>query len=155
MMMEMILEGGHVDLQELEAALRSELNQRLSGADVINIVEVVDAFQGSKISPELISKIMLMQKAVESDIASPELSSQDLANKLRRPGVNAEGLAPDLLELLKKNGLSVDSLEKSILLQKVTAATGMNQQEFCKILDLQNKMLEVGRTPEEVAMAIK
>merc|ERR1719232_1425898 len=155
MMMEMILEGGHVDLDQLESLLRKDLQQRLSGADVINIVEVVDAFQGTKIPPELISKIMLMQKAIESDIASPELTSQDLANKLRRPNVNAESLAPDLLELLKKNGLSVDSLEKSILLQKVTAATGMNQQEFCKILDLQNKMLEAGRTPEEVAIAIK
>ena len=140
MMMEMILEGGHVDLDQLESLLRKDLQQRLSGADVINIVEVVDAFQGTKIPPELISKIMLMQKAIESDIASPELTSQDLANKLRRPNVNAESLAPDLLELLKKNGLSVDSLEKSILLQKVTAATGMNQQEFCKILDLQNKL---------------
>ena len=96
-----------------------------------------------------------MQKAIESDIASPELSSQDLANKLRRPNVNAEALAPDLLDLLKKNGLSVDSLEKSILLQKATAACKLNQQEFFKILDLQNKMLEAGRTPDEIAIAIK
>ena len=155
MMMEMILEGGHVDLADLETWLRKDLSRKLSGADVINVVEVVDAFQGTKIPPELISKIMLMQKAIESDIASPELTSQDLANKLRRPNVNAEALAPDLLDLLKKNGLSVDSLEKSILLQKATVAGGMNQQEFCKILDLQSKMLEAGRTPEEIANAIK
>ena len=96
MMMEMILEGGHVDLAALDSALRSGLSSKLSPTDVINIVEVVDAFQGSKIPPELISKIMLMQKAVETDISSPELSSQDLANKLRRPGVNAEALVPDL-----------------------------------------------------------
>ena len=80
-----------------------------------------------------------MHKAIESDIASPELTSQDLANKLRRPNVNAEGLAPDLLEVLKKNGLSVDSLEKSVLLQKATSASGVSQMEFCKILDLQSR----------------
>ena len=155
MMMEMILEGGHVNLKDLEAALRSDLTKRLSPADVINIVEVVDAFQGSKIPPELISKIMLMQKAVESDISSPELSSQDFANKLRRPGVNAEALAPDLLELLKKNGLSVDSLEKSILLQKATSASGLQAKDLCIILDIQNLMLEAGLTPEEIARALQ
>merc|ERR1719219_587115 len=151
-MMEMILEGGHVNVQEIEAGLRVDLAKNLSPADVINIVEVVDAFQGSKIPPELISKIMLMQKAVESDISSPELSSQDLANKLRRPGVNAESLAPDLLELLKKNGLSVDSLEKSILLQKATKASGVVASDLCIILDIQNKMLEAGLSPEEIAL---
>ena len=155
MMMEMILEGGHVSLDDLDDLLRKDLSRSLSGADVINIVELVDAFQGTKIPPELISKIMLLQKAIESDIASPELSSQDLANKLRRPNVNPETLVPDLLELLKKNGLSIDSLEKSMLLQKATALSGVNQKEFSKILDLQNKMQEAGRTPEEIATAIK
>ena len=155
MMMEMILEGGHVNLDDLDALLKKDLSRNLSGADVINIVEVVDAFQGTKIPSELISKIMLLQKAIESDIASPELTSQDLANKLRRPNVNPESLVPDLLELLKKNGLSVDSLEKSMLMQKVTASSGVNQLEFGKILDLQNKMQEAGRTPEEIASAIK
>ena len=154
-MMEMILEGGHVNVQELEDLLRADLPKNLSPADVINIVEVVDAFQGSKIPPELISKIMLMQKAVEADISSPELSSQDLANKLRRPGVNAEALVPDLLELLKKNGLSVDSLEKSILLQKATNASGIQAKDLCIILDIQNKMLEAGLTPEEIARAFR
>ena len=155
MMMEMILEGGHVDLTKLDSALRTDLSARLSPADVINVVEVVDAFQGSKIPPELISKIMLMQKAVESDISSPELSSQDLANKLRRPGVNPEALGPDLLELLKKNGLSVDSLEKSILLQKATKASGVAASDLCIILDIQNKMLEAGLSPEDIAKALR
>merc|ERR1719242_370313 len=105
--MKMILEGGHVNLADLNTLLRKDLSRKLSGADVINVVEVVDAFQGTKIPPELIAKIMLMQKAIESDIASPELSSQDLASKLKRPNCSAESLAPDLHELLKKNGLSV------------------------------------------------
>ena len=63
MMMEMILEGGHVDIADLDAMLRKSLSRKLSGADVINVVEVVDAFQGTKIPTELISKIMLMQKS--------------------------------------------------------------------------------------------
>ena len=33
---------------------------------------------------------------------------------------SAESLAPDLHELLKKNGLSVESLEKAVLMQVVT-----------------------------------
>jgi len=155
MLMEMILGAGHVDLEDLEAFLRKDLEKKLKPADIINIVEVVDAFQGTKIPPELISKIMLMQKAIESDISSPELSSQELANKLKRPNVNAEGLAPDLLELLKKNGLSVDSLEKSVLIQKVTTACAMTPRELAIILDLQNKMFEAGRSADEVAMAFR
>ena len=45
MMMEMILEGGHVNLDDLDAMLRKDLSRKLSGGDVINIVELVDAFQ--------------------------------------------------------------------------------------------------------------
>jgi len=155
MMMEMILGAGHVDMVDLEAYLRKNLDKPLKPADIINVVEVVDAFQGTKIPPELISKIMLMQKAIESDICSPEMSSQELANKLKRPNANAEGLAPDLLELLKKNGLSVDSLEKSVLIQKVTSACGMTPRDLAIILDLQNKMFEAGRSPDEIAMAFR
>eukprot|EP00090_Calanus_glacialis_P025317 TRINITY_DN39537_c0_g1_i1.p1 TRINITY_DN39537_c0_g1~~TRINITY_DN39537_c0_g1_i1.p1 ORF type:complete len:1272 (+),score=291.20 TRINITY_DN39537_c0_g1_i1:133-3816(+) len=155
MMMEMVLGAGHVDMEDLEAFLRKNLDKKLSPGDIINVVEVVDAFQGTKIPPELISKIMLMQKAIESDISSPEMSSQELANKLKRPNANAEGLAPDLLELLKKNGLSVDSLEKSVLIQKVTSACGMTPRELAIILDLQNKMFEAGRSADEIAMAFR
>ena len=36
---------------------------------------------------------------------------------------SAESLAPDLHELLKKNGLSVESLEKAVLMQVVTMVT--------------------------------
>jgi len=155
MLMEMVLEGGHVNMEDLEAMLRKNLPKKLSPADIVNVVEVVDAFQGTKIPPELISKIMLMQKAIESDISSPEMSSLELANKLKRQNANAEGLAPDLLELLKKNGLSVDSLEKSVLIQKVTSACGMTPRELAIILDLQNKMFEAGRSADEIAMAFK
>ena len=118
-------------------------------------MDVLDAFQGTKIPPELIAKIMLMQKAIEADISSPEMSSQDLANKLKRPNCSPETLAPDLQELLKKNGLSVASLEKAVLIQKLTAACGLQPRELAIILDLQNKMVEAGRSPEEVAMALK
>ena len=111
--MEMILEGGHVDLQELEAALRSDLNKKLSPADVINIVEVVDAFQGSKISPELISKIMLMQKAVESDIASPELSSIPPRLLNVTPYQNIEnGIAYIPSQATTSSGLAVANLSR-------------------------------------------
>ena len=96
MMMEMLLGAGHVKLGDMDELLRKHLSRymlrisptshfrKLNPTDVVNIVEVLDAFQGTKIPPELISKIMLMQKAIESDISSPELSSQDLANKLKR-----------------------------------------------------------------------
>ena len=96
MMMEMLLGAGHVKLGDMDELLRKHLSRyilrisptsyfrKLNPTDVVNIVEVLDAFQGTKIPPELISKIMLMQKAIESDISSPEMSSQDLANKLKR-----------------------------------------------------------------------
>jgi len=155
MMMEMLLGAGHVKLGDMDELLRKHLSRKLNPTDVVNIVEVLDAFQGTKIPPELISKIMLMQKAIESDISSPEMSSQDLANKLKRTNCSPESLAQDLHELLKKNGLSVESLEKAVMIQKLTHACALNPRELAIILDLQNKMLEAGRTPEEIAMAFK
>ena len=85
MMMEMLLGAGHIKLGDIDELLRKNLSRKLNPTDVVNIVEVLDAFQGTKIPPELIAKIMLMQKAIESDISSPEMSSQDLASKLKRP----------------------------------------------------------------------
>ena len=85
MMMEMLLGAGHIKLGDIDELLRKHLSRKLNPTDVVNIVEVLDAFQGTKIPPELIAKIMLMQKAIESDISSPEMSSQDLASKLKRP----------------------------------------------------------------------
>merc|ERR1711962_526693 len=85
MMMEMILGAGHVKLGDMDELLRKHLSRKLNPTDVVNIVDLVDAFQGTKIPPETIAKIMLMKKAIESDISSPEMSSQDLASKLKRP----------------------------------------------------------------------
>ena len=79
---------------------------------------------------------MLMQKAIEGDISSPEQTSADLAAKLKRPHANPEALAADLLSLLKKNGLGPESLEKSILLQRVVAAAGLTAKDLEQVLGL-------------------
>ena len=110
-------------------------------------------FQGTKIPAELISKIMLMQKAIEGDISSPEQTSADLAAKLKRPHANPEALAADLLSLLKKNGLGPESLEKSILLQRVVAAAGLTAKDLEQVLGLQGRMLAAGRSVDDVALA--
>ena len=95
-----------------------------------------------------------MQKAIESDISSPEQSSADLANKLKRQNSNPENLATDLNELLQKNGLSTDSLEKSILLQKMLLATGIHSKEMGFIFTMLNKMTESGISTERISSAL-
>ena len=49
---------------------------------------------------------------------------------------SAESLAPDLHELLKKNGLSVESLEKAVLMQVVT-------MEVVMVMMMRNECLSV------------
>ena len=154
MMMELSLAGSSNNLQETSNKLTGMIDRKLIPADIINIIEVAEAFQGTRIPAELISKIMLMQKAIESDISSPEQSSADLANKLKRPNANPESLAPELHELLQKNGLSTDSLEKSMLLQKLLASSGLDSKEMALIFNLQNILSESGLPPDKIAQAL-
>merc|ERR1740128_894839 len=154
MVMEFALGGSGLNLDKLANSLRESIDRKLNSPDVVNIIEVAEAFQGTRIPAELISKIMLMQKAIESDISSPEQSSADLANKLKRQNANPENLATDLNELLQKNGLSTESLEKSILLQKLLLATGLNSKEMEFIFTLLNKMTESGLSPEKISGAL-
>ena len=154
MMMELSLGGGQLNLEEMSNKIRGMIDRKLNPADIINIIEVAEAFQGTRISPELISKIMLMQKAIESDISSPEQSSADLANKLKRQNASPENLATDLNELLQKNGLSTDSLEKSMLLQKLLATSGLSSKDMGLIFNLQNILSESGLSPDKIAQAL-
>ena len=154
MMMEFALGGSSLSLENTVTKLREKINRKLNAADVVNIIEVAEAFQGTRIPAELISKIMLMQKAIESDISSPEQSSADLANKLKRPNANPENLATDLNELLQKNGLSTDSLEKSILMQKLLLASELTSEELGLLFHLQNKLVEIGLHPDKIGLAL-
>jgi alkylhydroperoxidase/carboxymuconolactone decarboxylase family protein YurZ len=140
-------------LEDVVESLRSDLQRKLGPADILNMIELAEAFQGTKIPAELISKIMLMQKAIEGDICSPEQTSANLANKLKKLNANPEALASELLELLKKNGLSPESLEKSVLLQRVVAASGLSVIDLELVLCLQNRMFEAGRSADDVALA--
>ena len=154
MMMEFALGSSSLCLEDMVCKLKEMVNRKLNSADIVNIIEVAEAFQGTKIPAELISKIMLMQKAIESDISSPEQSSTDFANKLKRPNAEPENLSSDFHGLLQKNGLSSDSLEKSILLQKLLLASGLNADEMGVIFHLQTKLIECGLTPEKISLAL-
>jgi alkylhydroperoxidase/carboxymuconolactone decarboxylase family protein YurZ len=153
MLMEMALGGSQVRLEEVVEKLRSDLQRRLGPSDILNMIELAEAFQGTKIPAELISKIMLMQKAIEGDISSPEQTSASLANKFKRPNAKPEALAADLLDLLKKNGLGPESLEKSVLLQRAVAAAGLSANDLELVLSLQNRMFQTGRSADDVALA--
>ena len=151
MMMEMALGNKQVDLESLVAKVKDTIERKLNAADVVNIVDVVDAFHGTKIPAELISKIMLMRKAIETVICSPEQSAIDLANKMKRNSVAPESLANDLQELLQRNGLSTESLEKSLLLQKLITASGLSLKEIGTLVTMQNLLLESGLSSGKVA----
>ena len=46
--------------------------ENLTETDLESICDLIDAFRGARVTPELTSKIILLQKAIESSIVSPE-----------------------------------------------------------------------------------
>ena len=55
---------------------KSLSNPNSEAKTVMAACDLVDAFRGARVAPELTSKIILLQKAIETGIISPEKSVQ-------------------------------------------------------------------------------
>ena len=60
----------------------------------------VDSFRCGKIPPELTSKLILLQQAIESGVTSPEKSVQTLIGLLKSGSVDSSDLVHPLKDIL-------------------------------------------------------
>ncbi len=73
----------------------------------------VDSFRCGKIPPELTTKLILLQQAIESGVTSPEKSVQNLIQIMKTGSVDSSDLVNPLKEILVihkisfKNGLGL------------------------------------------------
>ena len=72
-----ILTSQKINLITMEPLMQKSLSNPNSEAKtVMAACDLVDAFRGARVAPELTSKIILLQKAIETGIISPETSVQ-------------------------------------------------------------------------------
>ena len=145
----------NMNKDEIAELLRERLGTTLSATDVANMMELVDAFQNANIPPELVAQMALLQKSIESALSSPEKSAKSLADQMKKPDANPESLEKPLKELLEKNGVTVDGLEKAVLLQKALLASGVSSDQMSALMELENAMLAAGKSSKEIAEALQ
>jgi hypothetical protein len=63
----------------------------------------VDSFRCGKIPPELTTKLILLQQAIESGVTSPEKSVQNLIQIMKTGSVDSSDLVNPLKEILVIN----------------------------------------------------
>ena len=129
-------------------------SQEADSKGVLAMCDLVDSFRGAKVAPELTSKIILLQKAIESGIVSPESTVQDLCDKLRENGANPADFLDAFESVLKKNDVTVSDLGKATLLQKAAASIGLDTNAFTVLLDIQNALLEAGLNEQDIALVL-
>merc|ERR1711994_700364 len=80
LIMQMAEKGGNAKVAQ---NLIDILKEGLEGADIDMISNLVDAVNGSNLSPELTGKIIQLQAAIESKITTPEKSALKIAELMK------------------------------------------------------------------------
>ena len=149
--LQLISDHQKVNLVTLEPIMAKSLsNSEAESKGVLAICDLIDAFRGAKVAPELTSKIILLQKAIESGIVSPESTVQELSDKLRENGVNPADFLEAFKDVLKKNDVTTVDLGKAALIQKAATAIGLDTNAFSALIDIQNALLEAGLNEQDV-----
>ena len=152
LIMQMAEKGGNAKVAQ---NLIDILKEGLEGADIDMISNLVDAVNGSNLSPELTGKIIQLQAAIESKISTPEKSALNIAELMKDENVDSLTLVDNLKKVLKENGISNDTLEKSVLLQKLFQSSSISPKELSAILEIQNSLLKAGATPSQISKALE
>lgn len=71
--------------------LKEELAKGIRIQDIEIAAGLIDSFRCGKVPPEIASKLILLQKAIESGVISPEKSAQGLVDMLRSGIVDPVG----------------------------------------------------------------
>ena len=96
-----------------------------------------------------------MGAAIESKISTPEKSALNIAELMKDENVDSLTLVDNLKKVLKENGISNDTLEKSVLLQKLFQSSSISPKELSAILEIQNSLLKAGATPNQISKALE
>ena len=121
------------DNQKVAVTLSSQMaKESLAGPeikvdpkDVHAICDLVDAFHGARVAPEITSKIILLQKAIESGITSPETTVKSLSEQLKSADANAADFVDAFAKILEKNGVEISDVGKAALIQKAAVGVGV------------------------------
>ena len=147
------------DNQKVAVTLSSQMaKESLAGPeikvdpkDVHAICDLVDAFHGARVAPEITSKIILLQKAIESGITSPETTVKSLSEQLKSADANAADFVDAFAKILQKNGVEISDVGKAALIQKAAVGVGVEVSALSVLMDIQNKLLEAGLSEEDVS----
>ena len=147
------------DNQKVAVTLSSQMaKESLAGPeikvdpkDVHAICDLVDAFHGARVAPEITSKIILLQKAIESGITSPETTVKSLSEQLKSADANAADFVDAFAKILQKNGVEISDVGKAALIQKAAVGVGVEVSALSVLMDIQNKLLEAGLSEDDVS----
>ena len=129
-------------------------NCTVNAKDISAICDLVDAFHGARVAPEITSKIILLQKAIESGITSPETTIKDLSEQLMPSDANTADFVDAFTQVLDKNGIGVSDVSKAAMIQKAAAGAGVEASALSVLMDIQNSLLAAGISEEEVSKVL-
>ena len=152
LIMQMAEQGENVVVSDQLAEL---LKTDLDAADIAMLSNLVDAVKGANLSPELTSKIIQLQAAIESKILSPEKSGFQLAALMKAENPNPLALVDNLKNALKENGINEETLEKSILLQKLFQSSSISPKDLSAMFEIQSSLLNAGASPSQICKAFE
>ena len=152
-LLQMVSENQQANLLAMSSDLK--LTENLTETDLESICDLIDAFRGAKVTPELTSKIILLQKAIESSIVSPESTIAKLAENLKAPGANPIDFTDAFNAAMKKNNITSKDVDKAALIQRAAVGAGVEASAFGALLDIQNALLEAGFSQEDITSILK
>ena len=147
-LLQMVSDNQQPNLVAMSSDLK--LTENLTETDLESICDLIDAFRGARVTPELTSKIILLQKAIESSIVSPESTIAKLAENLRAPGSNPIDFTDAFNAAMKKNNITAKDVDKAALIQRAAVGAGVEASALGALLDIQNALLEAGISPADI-----
>ena len=151
--MEMILDSGGSNV--LDPNVMEKLKAELSEEDLQCLNNMIEGFASAKLNPELTSRLMQLQAAVESGMVSPEKSAEEFLELLNSPNANSVKLKENFLNLMNANGITKDTLERGVMIQGAMTAAHLSAQDFQAVLELQNALLSAGMPSDQVSEAFQ
>ena len=152
-LLQMVAENQQPNLVAMSSELK--LSENLTENDLESICDLIDAFRGARVTPELTSKIILLQKAIESSIVSPESTIAKLAENLKAPGSNPIDYVDAFKAAMNKNNITAKDVDKATLIQRAAVGAGVEASAFGALLDIQNALLEAGFSQEDITKILK
>ena len=146
--------GVKLSIQLTKEYLSNKDKCEVNKKDISAVCDLVDAFHGARVAPEITSKIILLQKAIESGITSPETTVKDLSEQLMPSDANTADFVDAFTQVLDKNGIGVGDVSKAAMIQKAAAGAGVEASALSVLMDIQNSLLAAGLPEEEVSKVL-